>query len=484
MFNLKYLILLTLIFVALQDCIIKFGKQSIFVATILILITLFAYAYKNFNKFCIKICNLYKKTPFKYLIWFIIYMIITSFFKFSIQDIVSINLRIFLIYIMIVLPSILFGVMTFPQFISSKNLVKYLVTMYQFIIYYGILDYLCRIFFNVKAPLYHILCSKNYFTCLALNWSLEDFSKRACSIFFEPSFFATFLFLFIPVSYILYKSKIQIIKNKKWDKIYKLHLILISWVALFLTKSPVYILINIIYILIYFYKNILEFLKKKLFYIFLAIITIIALSINITIKQNFPVTSTSNVVINRVISVTQTFGNIRLLTIVEPSLATRILLTENTFKAALNYPVFGTGYGNDKKAMEHQLLSGDTLLTEEMAYGLYITDRLGASPNIFWSYLLQTGIVGIIILYTFFILSIYYANKLKKKMIYEYDKLILTILIAISINYLIISFYWSLDNYPMMWLIFGILNSYILNYKCSLRNNILKNKNLYTSRGL
>lgn len=462
----KILVLVIVTFIILQDCSIIIGTQALYVSSIMICSFLFIMLITNFTTVMSKILLLYKKTPSKYFIWFIYFIFLTAFFH-GFKDGFNIIFRSFLIFILVVFSTILFATLIFPKIISYAKMFKIFLYSSLAILLYGVLDFILKITINVKPPLYSILCTKNYIMS-KYNYSVNNFDivlERACSIFFEPSFFATFIFLFLPLAYILYKSNVKIIKYKNLDIVFKLFLIGLFWICLFFTQSPIYIILCIIYTFLFFIKDILHLIKKISFPLTFFIIILTSFLIFFACSS-FSKTSLDYKIVNRIYKTIESFNNLDILVVEEGSLATRIISTINTYQAFKKVPLIGCGYGNTYNVMVEQYKRTQTPITIEILSKYLIDDRIGASPNIFWSYLLQTGLIGIVLIYTFFIRSILYAYKIRNYYC-SYNRLFLDTIILIAINYVIISFYWSLDTYPMMWFIFGLLNSFILTHKKS-----------------
>ena len=464
--NIKFLVLLSLLFIILQDNAILIGSQLIYTAPILIIILLFIFALIKFKDLNRIINFAYKKTPFKYLIWFLIYLLLTSFFHGDSTTTIKILRRIFLIITLIIIPVLMYALIFVPRFISFFKVFKVFVHTTFWILLYGVIDYTFRIVFHTKPPLYNILCSRNYYNTIryeSFNGSSEIL-ERACSIFFEPSFFATFIFLFLPMIYVLLKSKIKILNNSMLNLTLKLLLLILAWTCLFLTKSPIYIIFSIIYTFLFFFNDILKMLKKYPLKVFLSLL-LLCFSFSL-------ISTTKNPIMYRMQKIVSSLGRIESLIIADTSFATRILATENTFMAFKSVPLLGCGYGNGNDIMYKQYRKTKTPLTEEIITKQMLINKEAPSPNIFWSMLLQTGIIGTALLFTFFIKSILVALKIQKYFVAK-ENIFVKILILIAINYIIISFYWSIDTYPMMWFIFGLLNSYILHS----RLKILMNRN-------
>ena len=458
----KITVFLTLLFIFLQDFTVRIGEQMLYVAPLFIIASLVLIITLNKKKFITHFFYLYKYTPVKYLFLLVAYMIISSFLHGGLSAVIVVIYRTVLIYGLTVIPSVLFATAYLSFTNSQVKLLKIYVISCLFILLYGAFDFLCRTIFQTEPPLYYLLCTRSYYSKLNGIW-ITGFQERASSIFFEPSFFATFIFLFLPLAYVLYKSKIKIIKNKKFDYIFKISLIMLFWLCLFFTKSPIYIILSTIYTIIFFRNDIIRILKKTIaipliltcIFAFLVFDTDI-ISSNIT-KQNK--------VLFRVYTVATSFGDLYSLVERDHSMATRVIATINTYQAFKKVPIFGCGYGNGSNIMYDQYVKDTkTPLTEEIIDKQIKLNKTGPSPNIFWSMLLQTGIIGTSLLYLFFIKSITTASKIQKFFIGK-TQLFLIIIKNIAINYIIISFYWSLDSYPMMWFIFGILNAYILRYK-------------------
>lgn len=459
----QILFYITMCFIILQDSAILVGKQLLYIAPFFIVFTIGLYGILCSTKFLTLTINLYKKTPIKFMIFFVVYLLSTSFLHGDIYTSLIITLKIILIFCLTVLPSILFAAVFIPRIISYAKILKIFIFSSFFILIYGIVDYIYQLIFIKQFPLSYIFCTKKFIGVFIHDsqW-INGMLQRASSIFFEPSFFATFIFLFLPLAYILCKSKIQVLKNQKIDFCIKISLLILFWVCLFCTKSPIYTVFCLVYILIFFRKEILKLLLKFLLpaLIFSSIIIFSFLAY----LQELP----ENTVLSRINNVVLSMGNMESLISVEDSLATRILSTVNTYQAFTKVPVIGCGYGNTSNIMYRQYRVTKTPISQEIFDNLYFRDNVGHSPNIFWGMLLQTGIIGTTLLYLFFIKTIYLANKIKKSFIYK-DRLLLEILIFVAINYIIISFYWSIETYPMMWFIFGILNSYILTYKLQVK---------------
>lgn len=478
----KILAYLSICFLILQDCTILIGSQMLYIAPIFIIVSIFCIFFTNYKKFFNITIRLYNLTPFKYLVFFILYLMLTSFFHGGIGTGFKIIIRTLLIYGLTVTTTTIFAVFFFPRIVSYTKLLKIYIFSSLSILLYGVLDFFCRTILHTLPPLRNILCSRNFFKQFLMEnivGSSGNILERASSIFFEPSFFATFIFLFLPLAYVLFKSRVKIINNNNFDMIFKISLIMLFWICLLFTKSPIYLILCLIYTSIFFVKDVILIIKKHIISLVVVFfISTFVLFLSAIMTDN--IGNLNNKVFSRIGAVCQALGSIDKLIEKEPSLATRVISTVNTFQAFKKVPVFGCGYGNAFDNMMQQYLTTSIPLTKEIIDRNILTGKTGPSPNIFWSMLLQTGIIGTSLMYIYFIKTIYDAQKIKKYFTKKL-RILLDSLIFVAINYIVISFYWSFDTYPMMWFIFGILNSYILFYKTQRKKVLSYTKTLAIS---
>lgn len=392
------------------------------------------------TKFKIFIKTIYKEvqeTPLKYFLFFILWGILTSFFVIIKHNSFLIIYRIIRDYFLFVFPILIIPTFLIIRYFTLKKLTKLIVLLYSFIILFGLFDY----FIQLTCPhlhlfIFHIICNNtpNYISTL----------KRANSIFFEPTFFATFIFVFLPFLYNLQKIKFNVLRIPHFLEL----LIILSWTALFCTKSPIYILASIIYFIIYYRK------KKSLYiYTFIILIFILLNSGNIA----------KNPVINRIVKATKSFGSMETLIYAEGSLATRLGLMHLSLQIASEHPFIGTGYANSKELMYAKIINSKIPLTDEIIRNNFLHEGLTIS-SVFFQTLCWNGIIGVGLLYTFLIKTILIIKKLKKHFNKQYYY-ILSSYEQIAINYLLCSIYWSLIADTVMWFIFGIMLAFIFKYK-------------------
>ena len=470
-----FLIIVSICLIFFQDIAIRLGTQILYLAPVGILFTLFLYSICNFKKFSKSVIIIYKKSPFKIFILYLLWVVLSSFFIGNLLITFKSIFRVVLIYVLTVIPAILFPIFILRKMISPKRLLQLFIYIYIFIMLYGIFYYLVQKFnLNYLAQTHDFFCTKtllnsidnDYNNYRALTLANVTQTVRAMSVFFEPSFYATFIFIFLPFIYKISESSVIIINNRILNRGLKLFLLLITWLSLFLTQSPIYIVLSIIYTIFYYYKYINKYV------IMITIFFLLYSSFVIALLPDLDTLTKDYKVVNRIVNTVSSFGSLDKLVQTEPSLATRLITNYNGLLTCINYhPVKGTGYGNSAEAAQRSIINSRIPLTGELQL-IYAFDMIGAPPSIFFSIICQTGIVGVALLYLFILQTIIQAKKIINCFI-GFDKLLIETCFFISINYVIISFYWSIESYPMMWFFLGILNYYILIYKVSKKRMLI-----------
>lgn len=465
---LQVILYIFLCFIFPWKCGFKIDKTIIIPFALLISYSVLLYfGIFKYKKFLFFVKNLIKYTPIKFLIIFIAYLFIHGLL-FATNNILNITFYIIKDWILYTLPLVLLTCYVFPRYISNKNLLKFIFKILYFIMIYGIIDFILSLHFNTFRCFIHAFFVG--FTD-SLDVNTQVFRGRTASIFFEPSFFATFIFLFLPFVYKISTSKIfYISSNKNLNFILKKGLIALTWINLFLTGSPIYLILCIIYTLLFFYKKIFYLIRKYILFI-LSLIILLSSVLFISYKN---INMMNNKAISR-INLVLSSNNIETLASVEESLATRIITTKCTYNAAQKHSFLGVGYRNTENAIRNEYLSAP-VLTNEMISNNLVNNIYNSSPNIFWSLILEAGLLGLIIIYLFFLKTIFEIQKIKKYYIYS-NRLLIECFQLIAINFIVIFFYWSMFSDMTIWLTFGLLNSHILAYKQSRKYLVIKKVN-------
>ena len=452
MLNLKIFCILSIIFTIISDCRIKVGSQQILFCTICFM-TLFALLFTKKHTILNKISFFIRKTPLKILLAFLVWTLLVPIFSTCFSTFPVVFTRTILCFTFIIFPAILFPIYFIPKYISYKYLVKIFACVYLFILLYGIFDFIGQITSNsIILNIHNIICTRAYFLNQTNFDGYEIITNRARSVFFEPSFLALFLFTTMPLIYKITSGHFEIFKNINYNILFKKSLIILLWVNILLTQSPIYIIATLIFSFVYYFKTLLK--HKAGLALILVIISIFAMS---SIFQDDNIR-----VFKRINKVTQSLKSIDSIILEEPSLGTRIVSYINSAILVQEHPFTGITSDNQNKMYE-QLKHSPVPLTLEILEKME-TGGLGSPPSIFWGTLLEDGLIGIFILYTFFIITIkrtwdarvYFTNDTRKLL----EGCCLT-----GINYIINSIYQSFFADPFLWFVFGLLISFWIEKK-------------------
>ncbi len=391
-------ILLT--FILLEHLGLAIGSLFIpffFIFEIIFLISMIIFYKPFFNNLRI----LFRYTPFHYLILFYIFAIITilismvqrTFYlkSFLFSFIGGLNFAVIFVFITCYL--------LFCNFLPKSKFVKYYCIFCIFVFSLGLLEFvLQKISGGIPGYIYHLFNNERAILGYEVKEATSLFiSERIQSIFSEPSSLGEFIYLNAPIIYSISLSKFKIFKNIKIDKILKIFLLFSMIVCFILVQSPITFLFFIIISLIFFLKNIFIGIKKNII-LFLSLTlfiipTICILFFNLDINQTY---------LKRIIVSLPTLFSLETLILVEASLATRIIDNINALLIFLKFPLFGIGYGNITGYIFIQLANTPLPLTKELLYVLL--SGTGAPPyGLFYRVLAETGIMGIGLLYYYFI---------------------------------------------------------------------------------
>ncbi len=412
--KIKKLLYIPLIFYFLPAFVFFINERSFFPFLILIvpfLILLLLTLKKEY--FIKRIIQLYKYTHFKYFCFLIIWIFLTSvlalisgyygFSRFVLAVIVGLFLRVFLLY--------LYPQMVIPKYIPLKNIIKIFSTAIYLILLWGIIEFL-GVKFNINII--------NTLVSLISNIRSEDSSiiiestsnlPRIRSVFMEPGTFALFMAINLPIIYSLQSSKYKIFRNKLIDLIIKKTLFPLTWLCIFLTQSPIYLVICTVITIIFFYRTILLFIKKYFTYILLAIVIICLLLMQ---QTGGYVLSGVFLRIQKVISILSHFS-LEMLICVEPSLATRVINNTIQFQIFLQHPFSGIGFGNNGKYVLNVLIHSQLPFTQEIIRKLKnSTETAFLTSNAMYLLLHQVGIIGFGLYCLFMTKAISLVHKVKK----------------------------------------------------------------------
>lgn len=218
----------------------------------------------------------------------------------------------------------------------------------------------------------------------------------------EPSYYARFLYLFLPFVYSFSNNQYEIAKNKNIDNFIHITFIPFTWINLILTFSPLYLVLGLIISIIYYFREVVILIKKYFLFILITIILMLGLLSSIDLSETY---------LSRIINILVNIHSFADFIIIEPSLATRIVTFVNTFCIFLHHPIWGIGLGNVQSYVYNQYLQSPLPLTPEIIQKttttIVTTGYAFFMPNYITAILAESGIFV-------FCIYVYYYSKLFK----------------------------------------------------------------------
>lgn len=408
--NKKLIFFFTLTFVLLQS--LGFALPgNIFIAffmpitVIFLLVNLFSDKYFLFN-----IINLCKYTPFIYILLFYMWSIVTiivsivnGFFNFGgfLTGFVG-GLTFSFMFVFITM-----YIFLKENYTDLKGFIKFLILFYIFVMIIGLINYVDNICDIDLIKKFLILFNNKRIIFFNLDTHSIENVSRVKSIFDEPGNLGAFIYSQLPIMYAVSLSKYKLFDNIFLNKFVKIILLPLTFINLVLTKSPISLIFVFLVTIIYFYKNIIKYVKKY----FSQIITILLISsiILIIIYNNINLEKTY---LQRIIVTVPNLFHLNTLIIVEPSLATRIINYIIMLQEGAKNILFGIGYGTITKHFSILLQNTNLPLTLELETKLSMG---GGNPAaaIFYRVFCETGLIGLILLLTFYFRTILKFYKIK-----------------------------------------------------------------------
>ena len=229
------------------------------------------------------------------------------------------------------------------------------------------------------------------------------------------------------------------------------------WLCLISTQSPIFLIFNIIFSLLYFIiikKGYIKIWKNFHSYLFISTIILI---ITIPAIINLDLSSTY---INRVLIVISNIQSFSSLIYLEPSLSTRIIIFINGFEMGLKHIIFGIGYGNMSYMIAQKLSTSAVPLTQELIM-FVIKNKTNPASSIFIKLFSETGIIGVVIFYSFLYRCIKKLNLVKEKY-FGLIRNFINGLVLFIIVYTCSTIYDSNLNMTYIYILFGLVLNFII----------------------
>lgn len=373
-------------------------------------------------KYCItRLVSVYSLTPLKYFCWFLGLMILNSILlgicgKINILNCIrSIIMQIFLF----AFPIIIYFTCTIEKYLSLKRFVKIFISLFWIMLIMGFIAYIGQYFeIELINNIFDFLANARIIRYEKLG-RISDATNyvafglpRLDNLFEEPSFYARFLFLFLPMVYSFGLTKITIYKNNILNFVIKRTLIPFTWLNIILTLSPIFLLFNVIITLIYFSNELIFLIKKHFIFIISLIIVLFIFLFKIDLSETY---------LSRILNVLLHVRSFDDFILIEPSLATRICTYVNSFILFLKHPITGVGLGNIQQAIVEQFYNSPINLPPEIIYKI----DFAIETNTRYSYN-ANYIIDLIAINGFFIFSlfVYFYYKLLRSIYCIYTKII------------------------------------------------------------
>lgn len=422
-----------------------------------------------------RIYSVHKNTPFKILLFILMFIIINTLFlsligieKFSLA-LSSIIMQIFL-GIGIVL---FYYIGILDNYISYKKYIRFFLLMIYIILIIGIISWF-GMFFEIELI-------NNIFDFLAnariLNLSRTGYDlfrqtsnyyafnlPRLDNLYEEPGWYARFILIFMPMIYCFAFSKFKICKNKFVNILLKKTIVPLSWISLILTFSPIFLILAIVLTIILYIKNFIKYFN----YLFVPMLGLLILMFIIISTVDF-----SETYLSRIMNVFTQIKSFEDFIIVEGSLATRIVSYVNSCCIFKDHFSTGVGLGNIGNYMINQLEHSPLPLTQEIqtklnfsyAYNVPYSTNIGFIYN----FLAEHGII-ITSMWIFFVYKLYWyidiiSKYFQKQSYFYFEKYISVSLKGCLISIILLSFYENYFTMPEMYLVFVLILILIYRFK-------------------
>lgn len=472
-FNIKWLLYLPILFFFLPGFsfylpglkgIYKFFYISLYFSIVII----FIMDRKYFINKLISVC---KKTPLIYFVVFLLFIalnsLILSLFGITTisQTIRSITIQI----ILCILPTIIYFIYIIKKHLGLVRFIKIFMFLFWLNLILGFIAYIGRWFdISVINGLFDFFNNARILDMLHQGTAEQTsemyfLGKRLCGLFEEPGYLGQFLFIFLPFVYTFSGTKVKLYNNNIFNKIFKITLVPLTWTNIILTLSPITLVFAGIISFIYYFKQILNLIKKY----YIVIIVLISLIIAIVIKIDF-----SETYIARIINVITNIHSFEEFILIEPSLATRVASYINEFQIFLHHPFTGIGIGNLRNLMYAQFLNSPVALTPEIIGRTNLNIQMGGGASFIsgftYALLAENGIFAYSIFVCFYVKTFYFINKFKNTSNnYFFEYLIFKSLFYTMFCLFILSFYNLnlLSQYLHLIIVISVISIYSLKIK-------------------
>ena len=237
------------------------GNKGIVLYYVCLVIFFVIITFTNLKKYVKRILLLYKITPFKYVVYFVLWVLISGFINMLIGHY---KFSVFIYYItsLILIDYCLTYLLTCFLYDNKKYnlkfLIKFLFIAYFFIFCFCLVEFIGKTF-NISA----IINIKLFLSNLR-EVNLDDIGQitRVSSVFQEPGWFGGFIFINMPIIYKICLSKYKLFENKFMNIIIKHSLVPLMLFNILVCQSAIWFVFCIILTIIFFKQKLKKIVYK------------------------------------------------------------------------------------------------------------------------------------------------------------------------------------------------------------------------------
>lgn|GEM_PF-3619772 len=425
------------------------------------------YIFLNFKTFIKNLLFLYKKTPYKYLIFFIVYLfilaVITAFKNFS-QGISSFLYTLQFVFLYVA-PTFLLSALFLKKYMSVEKFLRFYFIALFLVFTFGLIEFIGGKLLGLSFinTIQNFLANERQIGDAEINVYYLD---RLQSVFAEPSWLGIFVFLNFPVMYKCAASKYKIFKNKYLNAFMKKSIVPLAWSNIIFSLSPIWLIFCSLQAMFIFRKKIL-----KLIFNIKTLICIVVSTVVLSLTT-FVILLVSGIKIEpeqlvRIINTLSTILDFQTFLLVEQSLGSRIVSYTALFCTFLEHPIFGVGLNNAQYYVGDIITKYSIPLSLEnlKSYNGYLrSGRMTINSSYLYALLAETGIIGTALYFVFLGKTIQFAKKvnscLKNTLMYDFTNG----LIISTCCYCFLSIYGTTLTIPYNWFFLGIIIAVFLTY--------------------
>lgn len=352
-----------------------------------------------------KFIKITKNTPLKIFFIALLLMTINSIFLMIVGKSSFSNIRsLILQFALFIIPIIFYFVCIINEYISYKNCIRLFLLLFWIILNIGFISYIGQLFnIEIVNTFFDFFANERILSVANTKIEMQVSNYEAFglprldNLFAEPSFYARFLFMFLPFIYAFSQSRHRIVNNKVWNFIIKKTMIPFTLISIILTFSPIYLILTIILTGIYYFNNIRLIIKKYYIYFIIALLIICIILKRVDLSETY---------LSRIFNTLENIKSFEDFILIEPSFATRVVSYINSICVFLQHPFIGVGFGNltAYDVMYKQYLSSPVPLTPEIITKtnaiLYDTNRVFINRGYLYSLLAENGFfISVLMLY-------------------------------------------------------------------------------------